>query len=243
MTASSSSDKHVPSHNSPEKPAGDHDVPHQSHRHRPAHRFRRSRRCARPRLQGRHHHSGMANHQATFWGLVVADSDLTGMRKMVETYGDQMSPHFGRPAQQPWAAEQLTPGPKSPRQQDVAPHGRLRPARHPNPDHPALPRWDARPEEIDGRTVSSAARTGFAFRGDMTGQPAASCPAGLTEAGLPNGVQIIGRHFADASVLAASAAFEFARPWSDKCPQEYRKPDRPTWTVRRSEVSFTEQSS
>jgi aspartyl-tRNA(Asn)/glutamyl-tRNA(Gln) amidotransferase subunit A len=35
---------------------------------------------------------------------------------------------------------------------------------------------------------------------------------------LPVGLQIIGRHLADGDVLAAAAAFEQARPWSDLWP-------------------------
>jgi aspartyl-tRNA(Asn)/glutamyl-tRNA(Gln) amidotransferase subunit A len=49
----------------------------------------------------------------------------------------------------------------------------------------------------------------------MTGHPAASVPAGLDEAGLPVGLQLVGRRFEDATVLAASAAFERERPWAE----------------------------
>jgi amidase/aspartyl-tRNA(Asn)/glutamyl-tRNA(Gln) amidotransferase subunit A len=54
---------------------------------------------------------------------------------------------------------------------------------------------------------------------NYTGHPAASIPAGLTDAGLPVGMQMIGRRFEDATVLAASAAFERARPWQDSYPR------------------------
>ena len=40
-------------------------------------------------------------------------------------------------------------------------------------------------------------------------------PAGLAEGRLPVGMQVIGRRWADADVLAASAAFERLRPWRD----------------------------
>jgi aspartyl-tRNA(Asn)/glutamyl-tRNA(Gln) amidotransferase subunit A len=59
----------------------------------------------------------------------------------------------------------------------------------------------------------------FSYPFNFTGQPAASIPAGFTEAGLPVGLQIVGRRFADLTVLQASAAFEEARPWAQRRPQ------------------------
>jgi aspartyl-tRNA(Asn)/glutamyl-tRNA(Gln) amidotransferase subunit A len=47
----------------------------------------------------------------------------------------------------------------------------------------------------------------------MSQQPAASVPCGLTAAGLPVGLQIVGPMHADALVLRAARAFEAARPW------------------------------
>jgi len=49
---------------------------------------------------------------------------------------------------------------------------------------------------------------------NYTGHPAASVPAGMAD-GLPVGMQIIGRRYADADVFAASAAFERLHPWRD----------------------------
>ncbi len=49
---------------------------------------------------------------------------------------------------------------------------------------------------------------------NLTGQPAASMPAGLTAAGLPVGLQIIGPPRADHRVLRAMRAFESASGWT-----------------------------
>jgi aspartyl-tRNA(Asn)/glutamyl-tRNA(Gln) amidotransferase subunit A len=55
--------------------------------------------------------------------------------------------------------------------------------------------------------------TPFTWPFNMTRQPAASCPCGLTPAGLPAGLQIVGPVYGDAAVLRASRAFEIARPF------------------------------
>jgi len=55
--------------------------------------------------------------------------------------------------------------------------------------------------------------TPFSYPFNMTRQPASSVPCGLTKAGLPIGLQIVGRFNEDALVLRASRAFEMARPF------------------------------
>jgi amidase len=54
---------------------------------------------------------------------------------------------------------------------------------------------------------------------NYSGNPAASIPVGLSKNGLPVGMQIIGRRYADLDVIAASAMFERLRPWQ----QTYEK--------------------
>jgi len=58
----------------------------------------------------------------------------------------------------------------------------------------------------------------FSYPFNFTGQPAATVPAGFTAAGMPIGLQIVGRRFDDLTVLQASAAFETARPWAERRP-------------------------
>ena len=58
----------------------------------------------------------------------------------------------------------------------------------------------------------------FSYPFNFTGQPAVTVPAGFTSAGLPVGLQIVGRRFADLTVLQAAAAFESLRPWAARRP-------------------------
>jgi aspartyl-tRNA(Asn)/glutamyl-tRNA(Gln) amidotransferase subunit A len=57
----------------------------------------------------------------------------------------------------------------------------------------------------------------FSYPFNLTRQPAASVPCGLTAAGLPIGLQIVGRLYDDALVLRAARAFERAEP-PPRCP-------------------------
>jgi amidase len=53
---------------------------------------------------------------------------------------------------------------------------------------------------------------------NVTGQPAASVPAGFTPDGVPLAVQLVGRPHDEATLLALSAQLEAARPWADRRP-------------------------
>jgi len=53
----------------------------------------------------------------------------------------------------------------------------------------------------------------FTYPFNLTQQPAASVPCGFTKAGLPAGLQIVGRMHDDATVLRAARAFERERPF------------------------------
>lgn len=70
------------------------------------------------------------------------------------------------------------------------------------------------PYEINGEAVDPLIGWCLTYPINFTGHPAASIPAGLVD-GLPVGMQIVGRRYADADVFAASAAFERLRPWAE----------------------------
>jgi aspartyl-tRNA(Asn)/glutamyl-tRNA(Gln) amidotransferase subunit A len=55
--------------------------------------------------------------------------------------------------------------------------------------------------------------TPFSYPFNLTQQPAATIPCGLTKKGLPVGLHIVGPRYADALVLRAARAFESAHPF------------------------------
>lgn len=82
----------------------------------------------------------------------------------------------------------------------------------------AVPPFDADelgPSEVDGTEIDPFIDWILSWIFNMTDHPAASIPAGFVDDSLPVGMQLVGDRFADADVLAASAAFERQRPWHD----------------------------
>ena len=75
------------------------------------------------------------------------------------------------------------------------------------------------PAEINGEKINRLIGWCMTYLINFTGNPAATVPAGLAENGMPVGMQIVGRRYDDAGVIAASAAFEQVRPWIET----YRK--------------------
>ncbi len=65
---------------------------------------------------------------------------------------------------------------------------------------------------VDPHGQSWANWTPFTYPFNLTGQPAASIPCGLSPDGLPIGLQIVGPRYADALVLRAARAFETVSP-------------------------------
>lgn len=69
------------------------------------------------------------------------------------------------------------------------------------------------------RTLLGMSRTyGFTPIWNHTGQPAAAVPAGLTDAGLPLSVTLVGRPNDEATLLSLAAQLEAERPWAQARP-------------------------
>jgi aspartyl-tRNA(Asn)/glutamyl-tRNA(Gln) amidotransferase subunit A len=59
----------------------------------------------------------------------------------------------------------------------------------------------------------------YTIPASMTGLPAVSVPCGFSAAGLPIGLQLIGRSLDEATLLRAAHAYEQATPWHTRRPQ------------------------
>lgn len=81
------------------------------------------------------------------------------------------------------------------------------------PPRIGMARTDEGPDRIFRRAAALGA---FTAPANVTGQPAASLPIALDDAGLPLGLQIVGRRFGDAEVLAVSRVLEEALPYRDR---------------------------
>jgi aspartyl-tRNA(Asn)/glutamyl-tRNA(Gln) amidotransferase subunit A len=164
---------------------------------------------------------GWDNPYDGFWGMVVRETDLKGMRAMARTLGDRMTPHLKDVLMTEWTAEQLTDAVvvrkhvnnkmwRFMRKYDLL----LTPTLCVPPFEVGI----QGPTVIDGKPVDQFEWLHFTYPMNLTGQPAATVPAGWTEDGLPVGLQIVGRHLGDAMVLRASACFEAAQPWKHRWP-------------------------
>jgi amidase len=58
----------------------------------------------------------------------------------------------------------------------------------------------------------------FALEWNLTGQPSVSVPAGVSDDGLPIGMQLVGRHGEEATLLALAAQLEQELRWTDRRP-------------------------
>lgn len=76
------------------------------------------------------------------------------------------------------------------------------------------------PTETAGRRQPPAAAGALTIPFNMSWHPAATVRAGLSDAGFPVGMQIVGPRHRDDLVLRAARAFERERPWHPEWPVE-----------------------
>lgn len=77
------------------------------------------------------------------------------------------------------------------------------------------------PTEIGGRPQPLAGVASFTIPFNLSWHPAATVRAGLSRAGLPIGLQIVGPRHRDELVLQAARAFERERPWHPHWPTRF----------------------
>ena len=85
----------------------------------------------------------------------------------------------------------------------------------------ALP-WPAAepyPPVIDGQPVGPRGHAAYTGWVNAAGLPGLALPADFSAQGLPIGIQLIGAHGHDHSLLALAAAYEAAAPWAARWPE------------------------
>lgn len=157
-----------------------------------------------------------------FAALIARDSDLSGMRTLIDQVGaDQMLPDMVGLIQRDWSAAEFTDAAMTAQSVTnsvsdfMADYDLLL-----TPTVPALA-FDldvAAPTMIAGKPVSPTHFLSFTRVFNITKQPVISVPAGWSTSGLPVGMQIVGRPLSDRLVLAAAGAYEQIRPWRDRWP-------------------------
>ncbi|HEX7562650.1 MAG TPA: amidase [Bradyrhizobium sp.] len=171
-------------------------------------------------------HPGFEDPYGAFWAIVAMETDLRGMREIVAKHGHHMTPHLVDFIMRPWTAEDFTSALMT-RKAVVNKMWRFMRKYDllltPTLAVPPFAVHVQGPEKIDGQIVHPFRWLNFTFPLNFTGQPAASVPAGFTKDHLPVGLQIIGRHLDDPTVLRAAAAFESAKPWRDAWPPLLQK--------------------
>jgi len=156
-----------------------------------------------------------------FRAIVALETDIVGLRALSAGREGDLSPSVRALLSNSWTAEAFTSAITARKKvvqammQFMSKFDLLL-----TPTVPVLPfAIDlAGPGMIESETVADDAWTPALYPANLTGQPAASVPAGWTDEGLPVGLQIIGRHLADRSVVRAAAAFEACQPWIERLP-------------------------
>lgn len=87
------------------------------------------------------------------------------------------------------------------------------------PSVAAAHRSDDEDFKVNGKRVDAHMAWTLTYPFNLLSQlPVASVPTGFAQSGVPTGMQMIGRPYADASVLQLALAYEQAHPWSSIHP-------------------------
>ena len=162
---------------------------------------------------------GFPDAEEAFTATVAGSTDLKELRKALHEHSDDMEPVLVDILETEWTAMDFTEAYKV--RQEVNMKMRRFMEEYdlvltPTLAVPPFSVDSPGPTTIEGRRVDLFHWLEFTFTINLTGQPAATVPAGWTDDGLPIGLQIIGGHLNDELVLAASAAYEEANPWQDQ---------------------------
>jgi len=162
---------------------------------------------------------GFPDAEEAWTATVAGSTDLKELRKALYEHAGDMEPTLIDILETEWTAMDFTEAYKV--RQEVNMKMRRFTEEYdliltPTLAVPPFSAESAGPTTIEGRQVSPFHWLEFAFTINLTGQPAATVPAGWTDEGLPVGLQIIGGHLNDEHVLAASAAYEEANSWQEE---------------------------
>jgi aspartyl-tRNA(Asn)/glutamyl-tRNA(Gln) amidotransferase subunit A len=162
--------------------------------------------------------------------IVALETDMTGLRRLAKGRERLLSPSLRALLTRKWTAEEFTDAITN-RKALVNAMTRFMErfdlVLTPTVPTTPFPIDRAGPGKIDSIMVEDDAWTPSLYPANLTGQPAASVPAGWTKQGLPVGLQIIGRRLADSMVITAASAFERIQPW------EHRHPSVSVWQTPR----------
>ena len=83
---------------------------------------------------------------------------------------------------------------------------------------PTIPTLPNKLGDLSENTMSAYLADAFTAPVSLVGSPSLAIPAGFSKSGLPVGMQIIGRKFDEATILAVGHAYQKATDWHKKKP-------------------------